>query len=400
MCILTIPLDRSNVPAMARRRTWGRGGVRKEPLGRWAIRWREDGRRRYLGGFDSRNIAERALAVRLGAIAADRSGVQPDPRLFPTLGELAEPWLERRKTSHRSWSDDRSRWKCHLAPFFGRLRAREIDTACIRRFVEAELAAGTNKTTIGLYVRLLSTFFSDLRERPRETGATLNPVAGLPKNLRRLYRSDHDPRFTPYVRRLFDVRRIFRGLPESVSIAYAVGVCAGLRTGEILGLQWEDVEEEVPRISVRRQVQDGRLGPLKDLDARILQGAFLDPLAPILRAWRLRSGGRGLLLQPVSCKRPSAFFTPARLYRPFRAALHILELEQVTWYQATRHTFASHWMRAGHSLGQLAAALGHSATWVTERYAHLEGGETEDPWRMDLAGKKTGSPVRQVRGKT
>ena len=48
-----------------------------------------------------------------------------------------------------------------------------------------------------------------------------------------------------------------------------------------------------------------------------------------------------------------------------------LELPPLTWYQATRHTFASQWVLAGGTIEQLRVLLGHSTVLVTERYAHL-----------------------------
>jgi hypothetical protein len=43
----------------------------------------------------------------------------------------------------------------------------------------------------------------------------------------------------------------------------------------------------------------------------------------------------------------------------------------LTWYQATRHTFASHYMMAGGDLAKLQAELGHSHITTTQRYAKL-----------------------------
>jgi hypothetical protein len=43
----------------------------------------------------------------------------------------------------------------------------------------------------------------------------------------------------------------------------------------------------------------------------------------------------------------------------------------LTWYQATRHTFASHYMMAGGDLAKLQAELGHSDIQTTQRYAKL-----------------------------
>jgi len=43
----------------------------------------------------------------------------------------------------------------------------------------------------------------------------------------------------------------------------------------------------------------------------------------------------------------------------------------VTWYQVTRHTFASQCVMAGGSIEKLKEILGHYSVVVTERYAHL-----------------------------
>ncbi len=394
---------------------WGEGGVQRLPSGRFRVRWQEIGRRRSRT-FPSYQLAERFRLGIIGDLARERVGLPPDPRMFPPLSRLADEWIERRKATHRSWSDDRGRWRHHLVPAFGKLRAAEVDVAAIRAFVEGELRGGANRDSIRLAVACLSSLFSDLAERPRETGVDRNPCLGLPKSLRRLYRSDHDPRFTPYVERLADVVRLFQAMPEPQRVAYAIGVVAMLRPGEILALTWEDVRDG-ERIDVRVQVQDGRLGPLKDRDARILQGPFLDPLWPVLRAWRLRSGGRGLLFPPQRKpgRRAGAFTHPRRFAEGLEVATRACRLPEVLawakpWYQATRHTGATHWLRAGHPLGELALVLGHSSTWVTERYAHIRPGtlERDDPWRLDLLaatatvlqiGTHTGHAPRQRGGK-
>jgi hypothetical protein len=64
---------------------------------------------------------------------------------------------------------------------------------------------------------------------------------------------------------------------------------------------------------------------------------------------------------------------PGTLHEALGAALATFAppLPAVTWYQATRHTFASQWVIRGGSMERLAVQLGHSSTEVTRRYAHL-----------------------------
>jgi integrase len=344
------------------RRQWGRGSVDQARNGTWKIRWSEGGRRRTRGGYATRDDAERVLAKVLADLAQGRTGLLPNPRSLPKLGEVAPDFFARRKRTHRAGVEDGSRWKNHLAPHFAHLRPTEVDAGRIRAFVEAKLAEGVNPATIRIFVAILSALFTDLAER----GITqANPARNLPRSIMRLMRPTHDPRTTPFIERLEDVRRIHLGLPRPLDVAYAVGALAGLRTGEVFALKWSHVDLGARRIHVRESVK----GPLKDKDSRMVP--ILDPLLPILTAWREETSGEGVLIPPMRCDGKKIDKHTPGTY--LRVALEKLGLARpgLGWYQATRHTFASQWVIAGGSIEKLKEILGHYSVIVTERYAHL-----------------------------
>jgi integrase len=339
----------------------------------WWIKWREGGRIRYAHGYETKELAEQVRAKIVADIQAGRAGLPADQKGTPTLALLAPNWLTRRELTNRDVKKDKLRWKNHLGPFFGPLKPGEIDRAKIRAFVEAKLAQGLNSATIVRCVHLLSSLYEDLIERGV---AQANPVRALPRSIRRLLRPTFDPRSTPFIERLDDVKRIYQALPEPIGVAFAIGAFGGLRTAEVLGLDWKDVNLAATRIHVRHQVNDGRLAVLKDDESRIVP--ILRPLAPILAAWKLRTGGEGLLFKPACPTRggregrPPSFMRPHTLHRHLARALAACELSTLTWYQATRHTFASQWVLAGGSIEKLKEIMGHSSVVVTERYAHLK----------------------------
>ncbi|MBI4702101.1 MAG: hypothetical protein HY744_13280 [Deltaproteobacteria bacterium] len=111
------------------RRAHGQGSVYRRGPDNWAVSWREHGRRRYAGGFETRELAEQVRAKITGDIAAGRAGLPRDPKSVPTLAELAGPWLERRRATHRAAADDAGRWRLHLAPHLGACRPAEVDAA-------------------------------------------------------------------------------------------------------------------------------------------------------------------------------------------------------------------------------------------------------------------------------
>ncbi len=349
--------------ARRKRRQWGNGSVRKRARGGWQIRWVENGHRRAKGGFANWEDAERVLAKVLGDLAQGRTGLPPDPRAGPTLAALADGWLGARDRTHRAAACDRYRWRKHLAPDFGHLRPGEVDPARIRAFAQAKLAEGLSAGTVRILLSLLSGLFTELVE---EGKAQSNPARGLPRATRRLVKPTHDPRTTPFIEKLGDVRRIYLDLPEPLNIAYAIGALAGLRTGEVFALQWEHVDLQARRMHVRESVA----GPLKDKDSRVVP--ILDGLLPVLIEWKLQTGGEGRIIPPMRCDggKVDIRHTPGA---HLRRTLKRLGLARpgLGWYQATRHTFASQWVLAGGSIEKLSKVLGHYSVVLTERYVHL-----------------------------
>ncbi len=345
-----------------KRRQWGNGAVRQRASGQWQIRWVENGRRRARGGFLTLEDAERVLAKVQGEVAQGRTGLPPDPRGVSSLAVLAKPWLDARDKTHRAAGMDRCRWKKHLKPHFGHLRPSEVDAARIRTFAQVKLAEGLAAGTVRILVALLSSLFTELVEDGK---AQVNPASHLPRATRRLVKPTHDPRTTPFIEKLADVRRIYLDLAEPLDVAYAIGALAGLRTGEVFALRWEHVDLPARRIHVRESVA----GPLKDKDSRVVP--ILDGLLPVLTARKLQTGGKGRVVPPLRCDGEKVDKHTPGTY--LRATLDKLGLARagLGWYEATRHTFASQWVLAGGSIEKLSKVLGHYSVVMTERYVHL-----------------------------
>lgn len=372
------------------------------------LRWYENGRRRATTFLGERHDAERLLKQILNEVEHDRTGLPLDDRGALTLAELATEWLARRERTHRAAGDDRRRWEKHLRPLLGSMKPNEVTQADVREVVERALGRGLAPGTVGVCVRVLSAFYSDLVERGL---ARTNPCRGLPGATRRLFKVHHNPEDTPFVEKLEDVRRIYLALPEPVNVAFALGAMAGLRSGEVLALRWESVDLAHRRIEVRASADKDSGEERAPKSGRKRFVPIMDGLLPVLTEWKLKTGGRGLLVPPAveTCRgKPSKHLSRQSLWDGLRGALKDLGFPReawtpgtdktLTWYRATRHTFASQWVLANGSMAKLSKLLGHKSVVITERhYVHLRRDAYTDADRatipLDLRGGGAGFTV-------
>jgi integrase len=344
-----------------------RGGV-------WGVRWRENGRRRFKGGFPDENTAARVLARILVDVAEGRPAGAPDAKNLPALAELAKDWLERRERAGviRSWRDDRNRWTKHLKPAFGACKPPEVTAATIRRFIERKLAEKLSSTSVRHCVATLSNLFSDVIEQGY---ASSNPARALPRSTRRLIRNAHDPKTTPFLERQDDVRRVFLALEQPFATLYALGALGGLRPGEALAVEWSDVDLGASRLLVQRQVRHGRVGPPKNGKPRVVP--LIPALVKVLAEFKLATGGGGRLFPSKTPARggargtPGKYLDPAVMQRKLGDVLKGCGLPAMSLYSAGRHTYGAQHVLGGGSLATLREILGHSSVVVTERYGHL-----------------------------
>ncbi len=137
-----------------------------------------------------------------------------------------------------------------------------------------------------------------------------------------------------------------------------VALSSGMRQGELMGLNWRDVN-----------LKDGFLilHETKNGDRRRvpLSGLALSLLQEHAKVRRLDT----TLLFP-SDRNPQK---PIDLRKAFASALRVAEITDFTWHDL-RHCTASYLAMNGASLAEIAEILGHKTLSMVKRYAHLSDG--------------------------
>jgi len=151
---------------------------------------------------------------------------------------------------------------------------------------------------------------------------------------------------------------------------FLFAVMTGARQGEILSLQWGDLDLEKKQIHIQRTGRDGRLFPTKTKYSN--RRVDLSPVVVReLRKWRLESRFKkddDLIFPTEPGNMMSRNNLVERYYLP---ALKKAELPTITFHDL-RHTYASLMIEQGENVKYIQTQLGHSSPTVTLNvYTHL-----------------------------
>ena len=161
---------------------------------------------------------------------------------------------------------------------------------------------------------------------------------------------------------------------------------SGLRLGELLGLQWSDIDFTSNTLTVQRSWVRREMSTTKS--QRIRHVPLTRDLRETLDDARRAEG----LIFPNDGGEP---WNPDAAARALRRMCTRANVRPIGWH-ILRHTFASHLAIKGVSLRVIQDLLGHSTIAMTERYAHLTSSSLHDAVRvleppLDVHGHPVGN---------
>jgi integrase len=154
---------------------------------------------------------------------------------------------------------------------------------------------------------------------------------------------------------------------------------AGLRLGEIIALEWRDIDLRARRLTVERSDWLGHVTVPKG--GRSRQLPMTQRLTAALKAARHLRGER------VLCLPDGSPITRDRVIKAVRGAQRAAGIEQGV--HILRHTFCSHLAMQGAPARAIQELAGHADLSTTQRYMHLSPAATEDAIRL-LDGRQSG----------
>lgn len=273
----------------------------------------------------------------------------------PMFREFTETWFAERQVEWRaSYADTvRISLDLHLLPAFGSRPIAEITKADILAFrgrLVHRPGQGGRTTLSPSRVNHIMTPLRMILVEAASRHNFVSPWRGI-KPLKEP-RTEADP-FT-----LEEVQRILSAVRPDFRDYYTVRFLTGMRTGEIDGLRWKNVDFARRQILVREAVVGGKMVLTKtDGSQRAIQ--MNDLVFEALMAQRAVTGHFGGY---VFCNRTGAPLQHRNVTnRVWYPLLRLLRLPERRPYQ-TRHTAATLWLAAGENPEWIARQLGHTTT--------------------------------------
>jgi len=343
----------------------------------------ENGKRRRQRVHGDLATAERVLAeikakVRGGGIVSPQD---------VTLNELYGQWKEIHYPKIRQGTVDNYERIMHdrILPELGTTKIQGLDVEQIANLVrklEETYAPGTVEVS-------LASLGLILKFAIRRKIITTNPVSLLERNER--------PRVQKAEIRILrpqELDRLFEGAKPRWRLPIKTVAFCGLRAGELLGLQWQDVEFENGTVQVRRQVikATGELSDLAKTPAGHRTIYVMPALSRALREHKLASpySQEG---QPVFCRtdgRHNVYnsFQTGMVAAAKRAGL-MVEGKPTPTLHSLRHGFGSMLIANGADIAFVSKQMGHeNLSFTLDTYTH--------EWEHGEAAKKATNVMEQT----
>jgi integrase len=375
-----------------KKRANGEGSIARHPDGRWWARITIPGGKRKALYGKTRQEVQRKLTATLRDV---QQGL-PVVGERQTVADFLEQWLAntaRHRLRPRTFYRYQQLVRLHAVPKIGKTPLARLRPQELSELYAARLAAGSSPRTVqflhavlhralkqALHWNLIARNPADAVTAPRPTRAEIHPLTQEQTNA------------------LLDASE-----GDEIEALYVLAVMTGMRQGELLGLQWADVDWDAGRVEVRHTLQwgEGTWTLAEPKTGRSRRSIKLPPtVLHALRGHRARQRTQRLALGPawqdhgfVFCQADGTPLPARNLGRLFAKLLQRAGLPRVRFHDL-RHTAGTSLIAEGIPLVMVKDLLGHSTIAITaDIYSHvLPPHQDQVADRMErLYGRATGT---------
>lgn len=269
----------------------------------------------------------------------------------PKLKEFAPKWIRTYVLVNNKYSElitKRSILLRTVIPFFGEYKLDEIQSYDVEKYKAQKLAEGLSQKTINNHLMVLSKCLN--------TAVNWLIIEKVPKI--QLFKVFYGP---ATFLNATEIECLIANAEEPVRAMIITACYTGMRVGELLGLEWKNIDIDRKIIVVEKSLVKGRLTTPKNGKTRVI------PLSPVVVTALSGLNNKGKYVFRTTGDPKCAYHFS---YRCLQKICKKARVRSVGWH-IFRHSFASHLVTGGAPIRAVQLLLGHSTVEMTERYAHL-----------------------------
>ncbi len=324
----------------------------------WYAYWRDSVGKQRAKSIGTRKKEAEAYVARMQVQVTDGTFRKIQKITFP---QFAEQWIRDYamvQVKPSTLLNYKSMLSNSLVPFFGNIPLASITTADVQRYVAQRLGAGKSPSTVQKALVLLKGM---LKQGIEWDYLKVNPASAV------------KPPRKPHIEMDFltpaEIPAFLDAIEPKWRPLFFTAIFTGMRLGELLALQWSDVDWHSETIHVRRSVWHGGFQEPKSQNSRRTIG--MSPmLIGVLKDYSEIAPASDDDL--VFCTDEGGIIDDANLrHRVFESSLTKAGLRKIRIHDL-RHTYASLLINQGENLKYVQRQLGHaSITTTVDRYGHL-----------------------------
>lgn len=246
-----------------------------------------------------------------------------------------------------------STWNRHLLPALGTCRLSDIDRLKIQRLLSSKETWKVAKNTRDLLRQILG--------EAREMGAVTDNQASGRFRFPEKPESDQG-RYGEWVSDISEHKRMISLAEGDVRVMLVLGLCFGLRKGEIVGLNWEDIDFSANCVHIRRTCTYTK-GHIDITPPKTEKSVRDIPMAAYARDELKRLRGRTARIGPVLVYGQDRM-PPYMAKKRFEAWVAQNDVPAVTLF-SLRHSYATAAIKSGMDVAHVSRLLGHTTITTT-----------------------------------
>jgi len=346
----------------------------------WVYRWREtqpDGSRRprkLVVGSVKQYRTETAAWKAVDALGLNINAHHPEACQSPlTLQALVQHYrakeLDLEAQNERKTYSTKFVYRCYIGNWilrrWGALRLSEIENT--PAVLIEDWLASINRAR-GTTTKIRNIFSALCSHAVRYGWMRSNPVRSV--------RQSAKPERRKVPLDVQELRTLFAGLGRRERTLVLLDVPTGMRVGELLALQWKDIDFQKKQLEIRKSIWNQHVGPTKTEESEKSM-PLDDAMVADLLAWRAETpyaGDDDWVFASPSVQGKQPFWPNSLMWNIRRQAKQAGITKHISWH-VFRHTFSTLLVDSGEDVKTVQSLMRHANSRITmDVYAHAVTG--------------------------